>query len=215
MSGRKNRRVKVIPKKAADMAPIIRWGIRWHLQLIEEVACGPQASGTGAPGMEEAAERILRSLGTDWKAKEEAILDRMRVQVMEWWQNFLERQLLTDLYRRAALRRAKCGPPEYAPAASCESTSGASGPAGSTSTLSGASAGSLIAGARPSPQCSPSGSGRLPAGTGGVPPASPPRPIAPSGRPNSGVTSGFSSPSRSWKGLEYRRGVVSSPAVVS
>ena len=91
------------------MDPIIRWGIETHLHLIEEVACGSEASGTGAPDMEEAAERIVQSLGMDWKANEEAAVDRMRAEVTTWWQDFPERQLLTDLYRLAARRKAKCG----------------------------------------------------------------------------------------------------------
>ena len=33
----------------------------------------------------------------------------MRAQAMEWWQDFPERQLLTDLYRRDARQRAKFG----------------------------------------------------------------------------------------------------------
>ena len=57
-------------------------------------------------------KRILRSLGRDWKAEEEDIVDYMRSEVREWWQDFPERQLLTSLYRRAALRRAECGPPD-------------------------------------------------------------------------------------------------------
>ncbi len=36
-------------------------------------------------------------------------MDRMRAEVTTWWQDFPERQLLTDLYRRAARRKAKCG----------------------------------------------------------------------------------------------------------
>ena len=109
MTGKKNRRVKLIPKKVADMDPIIRWGIETHLHLIEEVACGSEAPGTGAPDMEKAAERIVQSLGTDWKANEEAAVDRMRAEVTTWWQDFHDRQLLADLYRRAARRKVKCG----------------------------------------------------------------------------------------------------------
>ena len=110
MTGKKKRRrVSLIPKRPDDMDPIIRWGIGTHLHLIEEVACGSEASGIGAPDMEKAAERIVESLGTDWKANEEAAVDRMRAEVTTWWQDFPDRQLLTDLYRRAARRKAKCG----------------------------------------------------------------------------------------------------------
>ena len=55
---------------------------------------------------------ILRSLGGDWKADAEAIVECHRAEVMEWWQDFPERQLLTDLYRRASRRRAGCGSPD-------------------------------------------------------------------------------------------------------
>ena len=91
------------------MDPILRWFIELRLQLIEEAACGPQDSGTGAPGMEEGRERISRSLGRDWKADEQAIVDYMRAEVRKWWRDFPEQRLLTDLYKRAALRRAGCG----------------------------------------------------------------------------------------------------------
>ena len=84
MTGRRARRGKLLPKVVADVVPIIRWGIEIRLQHIEEVSCGSQASGTGAPGMEEAMKGILRSLGRDWKAEEEAIVDYMRAEVREW-----------------------------------------------------------------------------------------------------------------------------------
>ena len=66
---------------------IVRGNIDRHLKLIEEVVCDPQVSGTDAPDKEEAAERILRSLGTDWKAREEVIEDRVRAELREWWRD--------------------------------------------------------------------------------------------------------------------------------
>ena len=63
-----------------------------------------------------------------------------------------------------------------------------------TSTLSGTSSRSFIAGATPSPARSPGGGRRLPAGSGDVPPGSLHHPIAPSDRPSSCTTSRFSSP---------------------
>ena len=86
---------------------------------------------------------------------------------------------------------------------------------GTSTTFSCASAGSWICAARTSHQCSPGGGRRLPVGGGGVPAESLSRPIAPSSWTTSGVTSRFSSPSRSWRGLECRRRVVSFPAVAS
>ena len=107
MTGKKDRRVKLIPQEPADMDSIVPWGIDRYLDLIEEIPCGPQVSGTGALDMEEAADRILRSLGTDWKAEEEAIEDRMRAELRESWRDVPERQTLARLYRRADLRKAE------------------------------------------------------------------------------------------------------------
>ena len=113
MTGRSDpARVKLLPIVLADVVPIIRCAIETRMQLIEEIACDPQASGSGAPGKEEAMEGILRSLGRDWKAEEKVIVDCMRAEVREWWQHFPERPLLTDLFRRAARRRAECGSPD-------------------------------------------------------------------------------------------------------
>ena len=112
MTGRKGRRVKSLPRVVADVDPVIRSHMEMRLRYIEEVACGSQVSGTGALGKEEATKGILRSLGGDWKADAEAIVECHRAEVMEWWQDFPERQLLTDLYRRASRRRAGCGSPD-------------------------------------------------------------------------------------------------------
>ena len=76
-----------------------------------------------------------------------------------------------------------------------------------TSTFSCASAGSWICAARTSHQCSPGGGRRLPVGAGGIPAESLARPVVRSRRTMSPVTSRFSSPSRSWRGLEFRRRV--------
>ena len=85
---------------------IVRGNIDRYLKLIEEVACGPQVSGTDAPDMEEVAERILRSLGTDWKANEEAIVDRMRAELREWRRDRPGGQFLAKMYQLEDQRRA-------------------------------------------------------------------------------------------------------------
>ena len=102
--------MRLLPEQIAELDPNLEWVIVLRLQLIEEIACGQQASANGGPGREAATKRI------DWaverrerKAEEEAIEDYMRVEVREWWEVFRERQLLTDLYRRGARRRAECG----------------------------------------------------------------------------------------------------------
>ena len=104
--------MQLLPQQIGDVDPIIRWGIETRLQLIEEVALGPQTFGIGAPGKEEAMRVLSRSLGRDWKADAEAFDDCMRTEMGEWWRYFREPELLTALYRRAARRRAECGSPD-------------------------------------------------------------------------------------------------------
>ena len=43
----------MLPQGIAELDPTMRWLVEGRLRLIEEVVCGPQASGTSAPGMEE------------------------------------------------------------------------------------------------------------------------------------------------------------------
>ena len=247
------------------MDPVIRSHIAMRLRYIEEVACGSQVSLTGAPGKEEATKGILRSLGGDWKADAEAIVECHRAEVMEWWQDFPERQLLIDLYRRASRWRAGCGsrdsrrrPSHEEGLPSCQGTAGrhrGCGPAGlrvgvcsrfeddgsplvapprrmlpqwvatvhqalpvqpgplrrSRAHLGGSWTAGAMTSRRPLlrwRQEVVSGCRRRP------PKKAVARPIGPSIRPRSCVTSRFSSPSRSCAGLEYRRGVAS-PAVLS
>ena len=105
--------MRLLPEEVAELAPNIRWIIERRLQLIKKVARGPQDSGTGAPGKEEAMERIRRAVERrDREAEEEAVEDYMRAEMREWWQDFPERQLLTRLYRRDARRRAGHGSPD-------------------------------------------------------------------------------------------------------
>ena len=104
--------VRLQPMELADVLPIIRWGIEMRMQLIEEVACGFHVPEASAPGMEEAMKALLRSLGRDRKVDEDLFVDYMRAEMREWWQDFPERQLLTELFRRTALRRAECGSPD-------------------------------------------------------------------------------------------------------
>lgn len=107
-----NRRGLMLPKVPADVFPILRWSIQMRMQLIEEFACERQVPEAGAPGMEEAKKALHRSLGRDWKVDEDVIVDYMRAEVREWWQDFPQRRLLKDLYRRSALRRKGCGSPD-------------------------------------------------------------------------------------------------------
>ena len=77
-----------LPQGIAELDPNIPWATEVHLRLIEEVVCGPQASGTSAPGMEEAEERTRQAVERrDREAEDAAIVDRMTVEVREFWQD--------------------------------------------------------------------------------------------------------------------------------
>ena len=88
----------LLPQGIDELDPNIRWLVEERLRLMEEVVCGPQASGAGAPGMEE--------------AKAATIADDMRAELRVWWQEFPEPHLLTELYQRAARRREGRGSPD-------------------------------------------------------------------------------------------------------
>ncbi len=83
--------MRLLPEGISDLDPNIRW-------IVEEVVCGLQTSGAGAPGMEE--------------AEAAAIADDMRAELREWWQEFPERHLLLELFQRTAQRREGRGSPD-------------------------------------------------------------------------------------------------------
>ena len=86
VAGTEGRRMRLLPDGIAEADANPQWGIELCLQLIEEVARAPQASGTGGPGREEAEERLHRALKRrDKRAEEAAIVDWMRAEVREWW----------------------------------------------------------------------------------------------------------------------------------
>ena len=98
--------MKSLPKNVAESGASVRWTIGIYLDLIEEFACNPEAFGTDGLARGEAMERIRRAVGRKYRrAEEKAIVERMRVEVREFWQDFPELQLLGEHYRRAALRR--------------------------------------------------------------------------------------------------------------
>ena len=98
--------MRLLPEGIDEMSANFRWGVEWRLRMIEDVVCTPQASGTGGPGVEESMERARRAAQRgDTEAEDAAFLDGMRAEVREGWKDFPERQLLADLFRRAALRR--------------------------------------------------------------------------------------------------------------
>ena len=104
--------MKSLPTNVTESGYSVRWTIETYLGLIEEFARDPEAFETGGPAGVEAMERIRRAVGRkDGKAEEREILDRMMVEVREYWQDFPEIQLLGEHYRRAALRKEGSGSP--------------------------------------------------------------------------------------------------------
>ena len=98
--------MRLLPEGIDEMSANFRWGVEWRLRMIEDVVCTPQASGIGGPGVEESMERARRAAQRgDTEAEDAAFLDGMRAEVREGWKDFPERQLLADLFRRAALGR--------------------------------------------------------------------------------------------------------------
>ena len=96
--------MRSLPANVTESGSNVRWTIERYLELIEEFACDPEAFGTGGPARGEAMERIRRAVGRkNGKAEERAIVDRMRVDVREYWQEFPELHLLGETFRRAAL----------------------------------------------------------------------------------------------------------------
>ena len=104
--------MKSLPTNVTESGSSVRWTLESYLKLIEEFACDPEAFGAGGPAGGEAMERIRRAVGRkDGKAEEREILDRMMVEVREFWQDFLELPLLGEHYRRTALRKEGRGSP--------------------------------------------------------------------------------------------------------
>ena len=109
----KENSVRSIPETAAELRSNIRWVVGNRLEVIEEVALGLQTPGSDIPDKDEARQRIQQAANRrDRKAEDEAFMDYTRAEVWEWWQGFSERSLLTDLYRRAAMREGGCGDPD-------------------------------------------------------------------------------------------------------
>ena len=105
MTGKRNRRVRVLPRKVDDVDLIFRWAVEARLRHIEEIARGLDVSGTDALSAEAAFDGILRSMGRDRKAPEEDVVYNMRADTRGWWRDFPEKGLLSKLYKRVARRK--------------------------------------------------------------------------------------------------------------
>ena len=102
--------MRMRPESLAELVCNVRWGTGVPLQLMEDVVRGPQDFGAGAPGMEEAWERIFRATERrDRKAEDAAVVDYTRAALWDLWRGYSERRLLTDLYRRADRRQDGSG----------------------------------------------------------------------------------------------------------
>ena len=102
--------MKLLPVGFAQLLPIVQWFVAVHLEHIEEAARGTLASGTGGPSEEVAIECLLRILeGRHEEADRETLEAYVRDRTWEWWQDFPERRLLTDMVRRADRRKKGIG----------------------------------------------------------------------------------------------------------
>ena len=105
--------MRLWPESIEESDINLRWAVAKHLEVIEEVVCGPQVSEADAPGMEETWERAQQAAERgDREAEDEALADRSWAEIKNWWQDFPERDLLANLYRRAARRQARSGSPD-------------------------------------------------------------------------------------------------------
>ena len=93
--------MRSLPKSVAELDSNKRWTIECYLQLIEEIACDPEAFEAGGPGGEEAKERIRRAARL--RGGMAAMVDGLRVELREFWQAFPELQLLGEHFRQVAL----------------------------------------------------------------------------------------------------------------
>ena len=102
--------MKLLPGGFDQLLLIVQWVVAVHLEHIEEAALGTPASGTGGPSEEVAFERLLRIFeGRHEEADKETIEACMRARTWEWWQDFPECRLLTDMFGRADRRKKGIG----------------------------------------------------------------------------------------------------------
>ena len=97
-------------ENAAEIDRHFRWLMDVKLHAIQELALGAVAADYCIHWMEEENERIRRALeNSDRRDEDEALLNSVRAELSEWWPEFSERKLLSELYRRAAQGKAKGG----------------------------------------------------------------------------------------------------------
>ena len=84
----------------------VPWFMEKRAQVLEEVALDPEGCGPAIGETREINERIRPAVADQDR---QAVVDDLRAGFREWWPDFAERQLLSDLYRRAARRESKSG----------------------------------------------------------------------------------------------------------
>ena len=100
--------MRAAPNGVAELADNIRWYADVYLQIMEEVALNPVGPKAVESGKEHAMERIHRARECwDREAEDQAIIDYMRVRMRETWPYYPALQVLSDLYSRAARRKAQ------------------------------------------------------------------------------------------------------------
>ena len=105
--------MRLLPEDITEISPNLRWGVALRLLILQEIARDPQAFEAGEIGMEESWERAWQAVARkDPKAEDEALIDRTRAELRQWWQGFSEHRLFVELYRRAARRESGSGSPD-------------------------------------------------------------------------------------------------------
>ena len=102
--------MRLLSTGVAELAGNVRWLMEQRVQVLGEVVLETPSPGSTGPSEEDATERLRSAmLRRDNEAEDKATIDLIRAQVRQWWADFPERQLLAELYRRAARRREGTG----------------------------------------------------------------------------------------------------------
>lgn len=102
--------MRLLSTGVAELESNVRWLMEQRVQVVGEVALETPSPGSAGPSDEDANKRIrFAMVRKDREAEDKAIVDVIRAETRQWWQDFPERQLLTELYRRAARCREGTG----------------------------------------------------------------------------------------------------------
>ena len=97
---------KLLPGGYLHLLFIVQWVVELHLFQIFEAARGNLAFGIGAPSEDEAVEAVLRIFQMSYLEADRELIERyMAARTRAWWQNYPERELLSDLVVKADRRK--------------------------------------------------------------------------------------------------------------